>query len=100
MAVLKRGLAPTHPGEILREMFINEYKLTITDVADGLGMARANLSAIVNERAGISPELSVKLSEAFGNTPQFWMNLQRNYELWHAERNVNRRKVKHFAYND
>ncbi len=100
MAVLKRGLAPSHPGEILREMFINEYKLTITDVADGLGMARANLSAIVNERAGISPELSVKLSEAFGNTPQFWMNLQRNYELWHAERNVNRRKVKHFAYND
>ena len=100
MAVLKRGLAPSHPGEILREMFINEYKLTITDVADGLGMARANLSAIVNERAGISHELSVKLSEAFGNTPQFWMNLQRNYELWHAERNVNRRKVKHFAYND
>jgi len=100
MAVLKRGLPPSHPGAILREMFINEYKLTITDVAEGLGMARANLSAIVNERAGISPELSVKLSEAFGNTSQFWMNLQKNYELWHAERKVDRRKVKHFVYND
>ena len=100
MAVLKRGLPPSHPGEILREMFINQYKLTITDVAEGLGMARANLSAIVNERAGISPELSVKLSEAFGNTSQFWMNLQKNYELWHAERKVDRLKVKHFVYND
>lgn len=100
MTVLKRRLPPSHPGEILREMFINEYKLTITDVAEGLGMARANLSAIVNERAGISPELSVKLSEAFGNTSQFWMNLQKNYELWHAERKVNRLKVKHFVYND
>jgi len=100
MTVLKRRLPPSHPGEILREMFINEYKLTITDVAEGLGMARANLSAIVNERAGISPELSVKLSEAFGNTSQFWMNLQKNYELWHAERKVNRLKVKHFVYNN
>jgi len=97
MALLQRGLVPSHPGEILREMFINEYKLTITDVAEGLGMARANLSAIVNERAGISPEMAVKLSEAFCNTPQFWMNLQKNYELWHAERKVNRLKVRHFV---
>jgi addiction module HigA family antidote len=71
--MLRRNLPPSHPGEILREMFIKEHKLTITEVAEGLGLARANLSAIVNERAGISPELAVKLSEAFGNTAQFWI---------------------------
>ncbi len=95
--MLHRNLPPSHPGEILREMFIKERALTITEVAKGLGVARANLSAIVNEHAGISPELAIKLSEAFGNTPQFWINLQKNYELWYAERKVNRKKIRHFA---
>ena len=74
--------------------------MTITEVAKGLGIARANLSAIVNERAGISPELAVKLSEAFGNTSQFWVNLQKNYELWHAERKVNRSIIRHFSQDE
>lgn len=94
--MLKRKLAPSHPGVILKEMFINEHALTITEVAEGLGMARANLSAIVNGHIGISPELAIKLSEAFGNTAQFWVNLQKNYELWHAEQKVDRNSIKHF----
>ncbi len=94
--MLKRGLPPFHPGEILREDFIRERNMTVTEVAKGLGMARANLSAVVNERAGISPELAVKLSEAFGNAPQFWINLQKNYELWYAEQKVNRSAIRHF----
>lgn len=86
--MLKRNLPPVHPGEILREEFIKERNLTINEVALGLGIARVNLSAVCNERAGISPELAVKLSEAFGNTAQFWINLQKNYEIWHAEQEV------------
>lgn len=58
--------------------------------------ARANLSTIVNRRAGISPEMAIKLAESFGNTPRFWLNLQKNYELWYAEQNVNRSKIRHF----
>jgi addiction module HigA family antidote len=95
--MLKRNLPPAHPGEILREMFIKELNLTITEVADGLGVARGNLSAIVNERAGISPELAVKLSEAFGNTSEFWINLQKNYELWHAEKKVDRKDIRQYS---
>ncbi len=95
--MLKRGLPKVHPGEILREEFIKEQGLTITELAKGLHIARGNLSAVVNERAGISPELAVKLSEAFGNTAQFWVNLQKNYELWYAEKKVNRRAIQHFA---
>ena len=94
---LQRALPPTHPGEILREDYIKSRSLTITQVAKGLGVARANLSAIVNERAGISPEMAVKLSEAFGNTTQFWINLQKNYDVWHAERKVNRQFIQHFS---
>jgi len=77
-------------------MFIEERNLTITEVAKGLGVRRPNLSAVINGHNGISPELAVKLSEAFGNAPQFWLNLQQNYELWHAERKVNRSKIRHF----
>ncbi|MBO0950164.1 MULTISPECIES: HigA family addiction module antitoxin [Fibrella] len=97
---MKRNLAPVHPGEILREDYIKERGLTVTEVAKGIGIARANLSAVVNERAGISPELAVKLSEAFGNTAQFWVNLQKNYELWHAEKKVNRALIQHFTMPD
>ncbi|QQL51416.1 HigA family addiction module antitoxin [Mucilaginibacter ginkgonis] len=94
--MLKRNLPPTHPGEILKEMFIVERGLTITEVAKGLNMARANLSSVINGHLGISPELAVKLSEAFGNTAQFWVNLQNNYELWHAERKVKRSEIHRF----
>ena len=94
--MLKRGLPPNHPGEILKDLFINERGLTITEVAKGLNMARANLSSVINGHLGISPELAVKLSEAFGNTAQFWVNLQNNYELWHAEKKVDRAAISHF----
>ena len=94
--MLKRNLPPAHPGEILREEFLAPRNLTITEAAKGLHMTRANLSAICNERSGISPELAVKLSEAFGNTAQFWINLQSNYELWHAERKIKRSSIRHF----
>lgn len=89
-------MPPVHPGEILREMFIRERNLTITEVAKGLKIARSNLSGITNGHSGISPELAVKLSEAFGNTAQFWINLQKNYELWHAEKKVRREDIHHF----
>lgn len=95
--MLKQNLPPVHPGEILREEFIKERNLTITEVASGLGITRTSLSAVCNEHVGISSELAVKLSEAFGNTSQFWMNLQKNYELWHAEQKVNRSVITHFT---
>lgn len=93
----KRGLPPSHPGMVLRELFMNEHKLTITELAKGLGMTRANVSAVVNGRAGISPEMAVKLSAAFNTTALFWTNLQTTYELWHAERKVKRSAIRHFT---
>jgi antitoxin HigA-1 len=94
--MLKRALPPSHPGAILRELFMNGRKLTITDLAKGLVMTRANVSAVVNGRAGISPEIAVKFSAAFGNSATFWTNLQTNYELWHAEKKVKRSAIRYF----
>lgn len=94
--MLKRALPPAHPGTVLRELFMKERNLTITELAKGLGMTRANVSAVINERAGISPELAVKLSAAFGNSATFWTNLQTNYELWHAEKKVKRTGIRRF----
>lgn len=92
----KRGLPPAHPGEVLKEMFIDERGLSITEVAIGIGVRRPNLSAIINGHNGISAEMAIKLSEAFGTTPQFWINLQNIYELYYAEEKVDRTKIRHF----
>ncbi len=95
--MIKRNLPPVHPGEILKEEYIAERGLTITEVAKGLGISRSSLSAIVNEQSGITAEMAVKLSEAFGNSSQFWINLQTNYDMWYAEKKVDRTAITHFA---
>ena len=89
--------APLHPGQILKEEFIDPLNLTIKEVAAGLKINRVNLSQVVNQRTGISPELAVKLSEAFGNSAEYWVNLQKKHELWKAELKVNRNEIVHFS---
>lgn len=77
---------PPHPGEVLRELCLVPLDLTVTEAARALGVSRKTLSGIVNGRAGISPEMAVRLSIAFGTTAESWMNQQVQYDLWHAER--------------
>lgn len=79
---LERNFPPIHPGEVLKEMFIDERGLSYTEVAEIHGIHRAILSAIIKGQYGISAEMAIKLSKAFGTTPQFWINLQKNYELF------------------
>ena len=76
---------PLHPGVIIRELYINELGLTVTDAAKGLGISRNSLSELLNGKNGISAEMSYRLSKAFGATPESWMNLQRDYELAQAK---------------
>lgn len=87
---------PPHPGEILRMDYLTPLELTVTDVAKGLGIARKNLSAILNGKAGISPEMALRLSEAFDTTPDLWLNLQSNYDLSKARKSGIERKIKRF----
>ena len=79
---------PPHPGEIVREMCIEPLGLTVTDTAKALKVTRKTLSSILNGRAGISPEMALRLSKVFGRTPEGWMRLQLQYDLWKAEQSL------------
>ena len=78
---------PPHPGEVLRQLCLEPLNLTVTDAARSLGVSRKALSSILNGRAGISPEMAVRLSMAFNTSAESWLNQQLQYDLWHAERN-------------
>ena len=77
---------PPHPGEIIRQLCLEPLDMTVTDAASALGVSRKTLSALLNGRAGISPEMAVRLSIAFGTSSESWMNQQTQYDLWHAEK--------------
>ena len=80
MPIRKRK--PTHPGGILKRHYLEPLSLTITDVADDIGVSRKTISKIINERGGITPEMALRLSKAFSTSAELWMNLQTNYDLW------------------
>jgi len=77
---------PPHPGEVLRELCLRPLGLTVTEAALALGVSRKTLSAILNSRAGVSPEMAIRLSMAFNTTPESWLNQQLQYDLCRAER--------------
>ena len=76
---------PTHPGEFIREEYMKAMKLTVTSLATSLGISRKTLSTIINERAGVTPDMALRLSRAFSTTPELWLNMQWGYDLWIAE---------------
>ncbi len=85
---------PAHPGEVLREMYLMPLGLTVTDTAKSLGITRKTLSELLNGRSGISTSMALRLSKAFGTTPELWLNMQQNYDLWKARKRSRLSKVK------
>jgi len=79
---------PPHPGEVLRELCLEPQGLTVTRAASALGVSRKTLSAILNGRAGISPEMAIRLGKAFGTSPESWLAQQSQYDLWVAEQSL------------
>ena len=77
---------PPHPGEILRSLCLEPLGLSVTDAAKGLGVSRKTLSAVLNGRAGVSPEMAVRLSIAFNTSAESWLNQQVQCDLWQAEK--------------
>lgn len=76
---------PPHPGEILKEDVLPELGLTVGEFAAHLGVSRPHLSKLLNQRAGITAEMDLKISEALGQTPGLWIRMQAAYDLWQAE---------------
>jgi addiction module HigA family antidote len=75
---------PTHPGGILRRHYLEPMSMTVSGLAAVLGVSRKTLSEIVNEHASITPDMALRLAKAFKTTPELWLNMQRNYDLWQA----------------
>ena len=84
---------PPHPGEIIKELCLEPLGLTVTRAAEALGVSRKTLSAILNGRAGISPEMAIRLSMAFDTSAESWLNQQTHYDLWLARQNQQAIKV-------
>ena len=97
MAVSNKMHNPPHPGEIIKELCLKPLGLTVTDAADGLGVSRKQLSAVINSRANISPEMAVRLSLAFGTSAEVWLNHQLQYDLWLAKKQGKSLRVARFA---
>jgi addiction module HigA family antidote len=87
---------PPHPGEVLKELYFEPLALSVTDVAEALDITRKTLSAILNKRSGISPLMALKLSAAFDTTPESWLDLQNQYDLWQTREGVTLPKIKRF----
>ena len=77
---------PPHPGEIIKEVCLEPLGITVTEAAKALGVSRKTLSSIINGKAGISPEMAVRLSIAFNTSSESWLNQQSQYDLWQAEK--------------
>ena len=83
-----RTRRPTHPGEMLREDFLPDYELTASSLAEALGVSRQSVNELLRGRRGVSPEMALRLGRLFGNSPEFWLNVQRGVDLWDAAQHV------------
>ena len=88
---------PPHPGGIVRRQCLEPLGLSVTKAAEGIGVARQTLSELLNERTGISIEMAIRLSKAFGSTPETWLGLRMAYDLWQARAHVEGIKVEKFG---
>lgn len=79
---------PTHPGEMLREDFLPDYALTVSGLADAVGVSRQSINELLRERRSVSPEMALRLGRLFGNSPEFWLNAQRAVDLWDAAKAI------------
>lgn len=75
---------PTHPGEMLREDFMPDYELSVSGLADALGVLRQSINELLREHRAVSPEMAIRLGRLFGNSAEFWLNAQRAVDLWQA----------------
>ena len=79
-----REVRPIHPGEILREDFLPEYGLSVSALADAAGVSRQSINELLRERRALTPEMALRLGKLFATSPEFWLTLQRNVDLWDA----------------
>jgi len=90
MSISNTGIKrrPTHPGEMLREDFLPDYGLTVSGLAEAVGVSRQSVNELLRERRAVSPAMALRLARLFGNSPEFWLNAQRAVDLWDASKAI------------
>ncbi len=89
-------MKPSHPGEVLKTIYMEPLGISQTDAAVNLGVTRKTLSMLLNGHQGISAEMALRLAKAFNTSPELWMNMQCSYDLWYAGQHVKLSKIKVF----
>ena len=84
---------PPHPGDFIRATYLEPFDISIRSLADSLGVAASTLARIVAKRSAVSPEMALRLSKAIGRSPESWLAMQDNYDLWQAKKSANLSKV-------
>ncbi len=89
---------PPHPGEFIREIYIAPFGLSVRSLAESLGVAPSTLNRIINEQNGVSPDMALRLCKALGRSPESWMAMQHNYDLWHAKQRTDLSDVRKIRF--
>jgi len=85
---------PPHPGGFIREIYITPFDISVRKVAENLDVSPSTLNRLLNGDSNISPEMALRLSKGLGRSPESWLAMQHNYDLWHARKKVNLKSVK------
>jgi addiction module HigA family antidote len=84
---------PMHPGEFINEVYLTPYGVSGRELAEKLDVAASTLTRLLKGASGVSPEMALRLSKTLGSSPEMWLQMQQNYDLWHARRNLNLKRV-------
>jgi antitoxin HigA-1 len=84
---------PPHPGAFIQEVYLTPNQISGRELALQLGVAASTLNRLLNEASGVSPEMALRLSKALGRSPESWLMMQHNYDLWHAKQTVNLNEI-------
>ena len=89
---------PPHPGEFIRATYIEPFDLSIRSLAESLGVAPSTLARIVSTRSAVSPEMALRLSKAIGRSPESWLAMQHNFDLWQAKKSADLSEVQKIQF--
>jgi len=90
-------LNPPHPGEFIREVYLEPYKLSIRQVAEKLKVSPSTFSRLIKGQSNISADMALRLAKTLGRTPESWLMMQSNFNLWQAQQKINLEKVEELA---
>ena len=89
---------PPHPGEFIRETYIEPFDISLRSLAESLGVAPSTLARVVSTSSAVSPEMALRLSKALGRSPESWLAMQHNFDLWQAKKSADLSQVQKIEF--